>query len=148
MKKLNWSFWLGLNFGENREKKLLEGAWLLFRVCLALFMLRHGVHKLHSLSEPVIRFADPFGLGMTFSLILVAFAEFFGSLCVLFGFLTRWFSSTIVFTMLVAGLGIHWEDPFSKKELALVYALAFFILMLIGSGKYSVDAYLKRKLKS
>lgn len=135
---------LGLTFGHKWDTQLLEWGWLLLRVGLALLMLRHGFQKLIGFSNIAPNFFNPFGLGGAISLALVVGAEFFGSLFVLFGFLTRWSSFTIVFTMLVAVFLAHGADSFHKKELALVYALGFFCFMLIGSGKYGADHYLKK----
>lgn len=150
---------LGLTFGNKKDNQLMEWGWLVLRVGLALLMLKHGFGKLVGFSDIAPHFFNPFGLGeglcfrsycltaievQSISLALVVGAEFFGALFVLFGFLTRWSSFTIVFTMLVAAFVAHGPDPFHKKELALVYALGFFYFMLAGSGKYGVDHYLKK----
>ena len=135
---------LGLTFGKKKDTQLMEWGWLILRVSLALLMLRHGFEKFVGFSDMAPHFFNPFGLGGPVSLALVVGAEFFGALFILFGFLTRWSSFTIVFTMLVAAFVAHGPDPFHKKELALVYALGFFYFMLAGSGKYGVDHYLKK----
>ena len=154
---------LGLTFGNKKDNQLMEWGWLILRVSLALLMLRHGFEKFVGFSDMAPHFFNPFGLGeptnldlcfgpycltvmkvKSISLALVVGAEFFGALFILFGFLTRWSSFTIVFTMLVAAFLAHGGDPFHKKELALVYALGFFYFMLAGSGKYGVDHYLKK----
>lgn len=135
---------LGLTFGNKKDNQLMEWGWLILRVGLALLMLRHGFGKLVGFSNIAPNFFNPFGLGGPVSLALVVGAEFFGALFVMFGFLTRWSSFTIVFTMLVAAFMAHGPDPFHKKELALVYALGFLYFMIAGSGKYGVDHYLKK----
>ena len=134
----------GLTFGNRRDSQLMEWSFLFLRAGLALLMLRHGFQKLMGFSDMAADFFNPFGLGGPISLALVVASEFFGSLFVLAGFLTRWSSFTIVFTMLVAAFMAHGGDPFHKKELALVYALGFFYFMLAGSGKYGADHYLKK----
>ena len=135
---------MGLTFGNKKDNQFMEWGWLILRVGLALLMLRHGFEKLVGFSDMAPHFFNPFGLGGPMSLALVVGAEFFGSLFVLFGFLTRWSSFSILFTMLVAAFLAHAGDPFPKKELALVYALGFLYLMLAGSGKYGLDHYLKK----
>ena len=134
----------GLTFGQKRDSQFMEWGPLFLRVTLALLMLRHGFQKLVGFSDMADNFFNPFGLGGPISLALVVGSEFFGSLFVLAGFLTRWSSFTIVFTMLVAAFMAHGGDPFHKKELALVYAVGFFYFMIVGSGKYGVDHYLKK----
>ena len=46
--------------------------------------------------------------------------------------------------MLVAAFIVHGEDPFQKKEFALLYAVPFLMLIFTGAGAFSVDARLKR----
>ena len=52
---------------------------------------------------------------------------------------------TTLITMLVAGLVQHAADPWAKKELALLYAVAFATLLFTGPGAWSVDARLRRR---
>jgi putative oxidoreductase len=92
-----------------------------------------------------IRFADPFGLGVTLSLFLVVFAEFFCSILIGFGIGTRLATLPLIITMFVAAFIAHGPDPFGKKELALLYLVIYIFLLVAGSGKYSVDYYLSRK---
>lgn len=135
-----------LEFKEEWEQRLSDFGWLFFRLSISLLMLSHGFGKLMNFSQIAPNFFDFLSLGGTISLSLVVLSEFFGSLCVLFGFLTRWASSSIVFTMLVAAFVAHGADPFQKKELAILYALAFCLPLFFGGGKYSFDSYLKKKL--
>jgi putative oxidoreductase len=41
--------------------------------------------------------------------------------------------------MLVAAFIVHLDDPFKRKELALLYLVGFLIVLLMGAGKYSLD---------
>ena len=47
--------------------------------------------------------------------------------------------------MLVAVMFIHAADPFTKKEPALQYLLVYIVLLITGSGKFSIDYLLQRK---
>jgi putative oxidoreductase len=47
--------------------------------------------------------------------------------------------------MVGAAFVAHANDPFSKKELALAYALVALVLLVTGPGRYSIDARLERK---
>jgi len=42
-------------------------------------------------------------------------------------------------TMIVAAFIVHLDDPFKRKELALLYLVGFLIVLLMGPGKYSLD---------
>jgi len=49
--------------------------------------------------------------------------------------------------MLVAALVVHAPDPFMRKELPLLYAAVFLVLVISGPGRYSVDNWIFRKIK-
>jgi len=47
--------------------------------------------------------------------------------------------------MFVAAFVFHANDPFSSKEMAILYLLIYLTLLFTGSGKISVD-YLIQKM--
>jgi putative oxidoreductase len=122
-------------------------ALLIFRAGIALsLMLGHGLSKLKRLfSGNEIRFSDPIGIGPELSLVATVGAEFFCSLLLLVGFLTRFALLPIIFTMLVIIFIVHWGDSFREWEKALLYLIACLTLLFLGPGKYSLDAWLFRK---
>jgi putative oxidoreductase len=127
--------------------KNASGALLFLRIIIASFMLSHGYGKLMMLiGDAPIRFLDPIGLGAGFSLALVVFAEFLCSICLIFGFATRLAVIPLVITMLVATIVVHGADGFGKQELPLLYASIYVFLAVMGSGKFSVDQYLYKKI--
>lgn len=113
---------------------------LILRLGLGAFMLGHGYPKLMKLfAGGEIQWADPIGLGPTTSLILAVFAEFVCSILLIVGFKTQWASIPLIITMFVAAFIVHADDPWGKKEFALLYAIGFIAIALIGPGKYSLD---------
>lgn len=121
---------------------------LIVRIAVAAFMLTHGYPKLMKLlAGGEIQFADPFGLGMYFSLVLAVFAEFFCSILIGIGLGTRLATIPLIITMSVAAFIAHSSDPFGRKELALLYLVVFVFLLFTGSGKFSVDYFISKKLK-
>lgn len=122
-------------------------ALLVFRAGIALaLMLGHGLSKLKRLfSGDEIRFSDPLGIGPELSLISTVGAEFFCSLLLLFGLITRFALLPLIFSMLVIIFIVHWGEDFRELEKALLYLLAFLIMFFLGPGKYSLDAWLFRK---
>jgi len=72
--------------------------------------------------------------------------EFFGGLLLAAGILTRPSAFFIVITMAVAGLVRHADDPFTTKEKALLFGFVALMFLLVGSGKYAVDALIRRHL--
>lgn len=114
---------------------------LILRLSVGLLMFTHGMPKLLEFSIRSETF-DPIGLGGTFSLILVVFAEVFCSAGIILGLLTRLAAIPLVINMLVAVFVAHGGDPIAAKELGLLYLTAYTVILFTGPGKYSVDKYL------
>lgn len=133
-----------LRTGTNDD--LLDILVLVLRVSLAAFMITHGWPKLSKLlAGGEIQFGDPIGLGPALSLILVVFAEFFCSILIGIGLGTRLASIPLMFTMFVAAFIAHGDDPFRRKETALLYLLFYLMLLIVGSRKYSLDFLFSKK---
>ncbi|HEX7029879.1 MAG TPA: DoxX family protein [Gammaproteobacteria bacterium] len=73
-----------------------------------------GTNKTAGFEDVVAWFGNPdWGLGLPFPAVMAALAigaEIGGSIALLTGFMTRWFSLPLMITMLVAALGVHWEN--------------------------------------
>ena len=74
-----------------------------------------------------------------------ALSEFLGGAFLALGLFTRPASFFIICTMLVAVFGAHLNDPFGRKELALMYLFVALCFLLKGANDWSVDAILRRK---
>ena len=125
---------------------------LLVRISVGMFMLlAHGLPKLNRLTsgEP-IKFTDPFGLGADVSLGMAVFAEVLCSFLIIIGLATRLATIPLILTMTVAVTIAHANDPFSTKEKPLVFILVFLMLLVFGSGRYSIDGLIAapKKIKS
>jgi putative oxidoreductase len=118
---------------------------LLLRLASGGFMLTHGVPKLQRILSGEMKFGDPLGLGPEISLIMVVFAEFVCAILIMLGLGTRLASIPLIVTMAVAAFIAHGDDPFQRKELALFYLVVYVVLLLAGSGKYSVDRLISKK---
>lgn len=106
----------------------------------AMMLFGHGWGKLAGFSDKAGVFPDPLGIGSAASLGLATFAEFFCAIGLIFGFATRLSALPLVINMLVAAIIVHSDDPWGKKEFALLYAVPFITLLFTGGGKYSLDA--------
>lgn len=119
---------------------------LILRLGSGLMMLfAHGLPKLMNFGHLSKNFADPIGLGPLISVILAIFSEFICALLIAVGFKTRLAAIPLIITMLVAAFIVHVNDPFSKQEFPLLYAVCYLVLVFTGSGKYSVDHKLSDK---
>ena len=120
--------------------KLQDFGLLAVRLLSGGMMLTHGIPKFDRLfGEGPVKFADPFGLGPEISLGMVLFAEVGCSLLVMLGFKTRWATLPLLFTMLMAAFYAHGNDPFSDKELSLLFFTLFLSILISGGGRFSLD---------
>lgn len=104
-----------------------------------LLCWQHGWGKMTGFAERMDHFADPFGLGPAFSLILVVIAEVLCALLVALGLWTRITTIPPIAAMAVAAFISHSDDPFGEGETAVIYMLAFLVIFLTGSGRFSMD---------
>jgi putative oxidoreductase len=58
---------------------------------------------------------------------------------IVIGWKSRWGSALLAITMGVAAFMVHWEDPLSDKEHALLFFIPAVALAFMGPGKWSLD---------
>lgn len=133
---------------EERQALGTDIGLLVLRLGVGLMMaFSHGWGKLDKLmGEGPIKWADPLGLGPGVSLFLAGTTEFFASLLLVVGLLTRLSAVPLAFTMCVAVFIVHADDPFMKQEFGLLYLFAYLTLLLAGPGRFSLDALIRKKL--
>ena len=134
-------------FSVSHSAEKIDIAILIARVGIALLMLTHGISKIAGFSESPVQFVDFMGMGPEVSLALAIFAEVVCSFLILIGLGTRLAVIPLIVTMLVAVFVVHVGDPFIKQEMGLHYLLIYVMLLLTGSGKYSIDKYVFAKNK-
>jgi putative oxidoreductase len=126
-----------------QSETLFNIALLVLRAGAGILLLQHGYNKLTHFTEYEDKFMNFLGLGSNISLALTVFAEFFCSLLLIVGFVTRLACVPLIITMLVA-LGVaHNGDIFGKGEAATMYLIVFTAVILLGPGKYSIDGQIK-----
>ncbi|HEY5826111.1 MAG TPA: DoxX family protein [Cyclobacteriaceae bacterium] len=118
------------------------------RVIVGVYFISHG-NGLFDV-KAMLELADYFSNDLHFPLpLLMAYlrtgAELFGGVMLVAGLYTRVGAFLILFTMLVATFTALKGDLTGKAELTVVYALFCFVIILVGSGKYSLDNYLFNK---
>ncbi len=134
------------SFKTGNYSNSVSTALLILRVVAGLFMLTHGWGKFQMLiGDGPNQFPSVLGMGATTSLTLAVLAEFFASILLIFGLATRIAAIPLLITMLVAALIIHSADPFSAKELPLMYSTIYLVILILGAGKYSLDRMISKK---
>ncbi len=133
---------------------------LILRLTLGIVMFPHGAQKVfgwfggHGLEGTLGFFTQKMGLPTVVALAVIAI-EFFGSLGLIAGFLTRLSAAGIAAVMAGAVMTVHlghgffmnWSgqqagEGFEYHILAIGIALA---LMLTGGGKFSLDRCVEEK---
>ena len=112
---------------------------LILRLIFGGMFMYVGYFKLSTYDQTLGMFADPLGIGMELSLILVIFAELICGFFVAIGLLTRLSVLPIFILMTVVFFIVHQNDAFIMKQLPFVYWLLCFVIFIFGSGRYSVD---------
>jgi putative oxidoreductase len=124
-----------------REELWRDIGLLVYRLGFAGAVIwRHGYPKIERLMNNPDKFFDPIGIGPFLSLALAAFAEIICALAVGFGWFTRWTSLILTINFVVIVVFLHeLRVPGNRGELALLYLIAFGVLLLTGAGRFSLD---------
>lgn len=132
--------------GESGLSPLANAGLTLLRIFTGVTMaLSHGIGKLpppEGLIQGTAKLGFPAPELFAWS---AALAEFAGGIGLALGLFTRISSFFVAFTMFVAAFGAHLNDPFAKKELALLYFFIAVAFLLKGSGDWSIDSFLRDK---
>jgi putative oxidoreductase len=120
-------------------------AMLILRLGFGILMIpKHGWAKLSNFAARKDSFMNFMGLGSEVSLGLATFAEFFCSILLILGLFTRLAAIPLIITTLVIMNQHNWEF-FGKHELVPAFLFAYIAILLLGPGKYSLDARISRK---
>jgi len=132
-------------FAPGHNSAFANLALFVLRVWIGLEMaLLHGWDKLSNFDKYSAHFVSLPGLNVSTSLALSVFAEFFASLMLAFGLLTRFAALVLAINMTVAFIMAHHGKLAGEHsgELAFVYLLIYVTIFICGPGKISVDKIL------
>ena len=116
-----------------------NAAMLVLRISMGALMMAHGYQKLVGFNSMKSTFYNLLGMGSTFSLSLCIFAEFFCALFLMIGLFTRVVTVPLIISTSIAVFDVHAMDFFNTGETASLFLTGFFVLLLLGPGKASVD---------
>ena len=135
---------------------------LILRVTLGVVMFPHGAQKLlgwfggYGFSGTMDMFMNKMGIPAALA-FLVIMTEFFGSLGLILGFLTRLAAFGVFCIMVVAIAMVHWPNGFFMNwtgkqagegfEYHLLAIGIALVVMIYGAGKGSVDQGVARGMK-
>jgi putative oxidoreductase len=107
---------------------------------MGILMMMHGYDKLVHFAKYQHDFMSFLGIGSTMSLALVVFAEFFCSLFLILGLLTRLATIPLIIATCVMVFKAHKGDIFGEGEHATLFLIGYLVLLLVGPGRVSVDS--------
>ena len=124
---------------------------LVLRITLAILILLHGVSKLQNGIDFISGLVSGAGLPSAFA-YLVYIGEVVAPLLVLIGLFTRPAALLIAVNMIVAIVLVHMGELFTftnsggwALELQGMFLFTAIAISLLGAGRYSLDAKVRRK---
>lgn len=117
----------------------------ILRIGGGLGMATHGYPKVFGGIEGFTGAVE--SMGFPFPLFFAwaaALSEFVGGILLALGVFTRTCAVLICGTMFVAAFIRHGGDPFSRKELAILYLIVTLALAIMGGGRLAVEQLWKK----
>ena len=122
---------------------------LIFRVLLSLeLMIAHGFKKIGIGVTAAEQIPNPLHLPEALNYWFAVSANLIFPLFVIAGLFTRLAVLPILGVTLTGYFILHWNDALLIKDTPFMYSLAYLMLLVIGPGKYSMDYYINKKLRS
>ena|SRR3989338_3372600 len=131
---------MNLKFFEKNHVQLHS----IFRIAVGLLFFQHGGQKLFGwFGGNAVELMNLFAFNMSSLFVLAGLIEFFGGLFIAAGFFTRVSALFGIFDMIGAFFIGHvsngWIPIINKGELALLYLVAFLVILSYGPGKWALD---------
>ena len=108
------------------------------RMFFGVLFFVHGMEKMMNFDQLSRSFPSVLGFGSYMTLMLAIFSEFCCSIFLIAGLMQRIILIPMIISMGVAFFDVH-DAVLPDGELALIYMIVFFILFLVGPGRYSLD---------
>jgi putative oxidoreductase len=137
-----------LLFAGTENSETTDIVLAMFRVFTGLSLaMAHGIKKVPP-SDGFIRGTNEMGFPFPeFFAYGAGIAEFAGGLLLAIGLLTRPAAFFVAITMFVAAFIKHGDDPFGTAEKAFIYFAIALVYVILGSGRYSLDSLVRKRLK-
>ena len=136
-------------FDTNIPAKRLTAALLFFRVAVSLSLFNtHGLKKALDFAGTAANIPDPLGMGGTISAVVAILANVVATAFIALGLFTRPAALLILSVTLTGLFLVHAADPWTVKDVPLMYSLAFTLIFILGPGELSLDHVITEKLKA
>lgn len=119
---------------------------MVLRVFFGVLFFVHGMEKMMNFDQLSRTFPSVLGFGSYMSLMLAIFCEFCCSIFLIAGLMQRLILIPMIISMGVAFFDVH-DAILPEGELSLIYMITFFILFLVGPGRYSLDYLIDTRIQ-
>ncbi|CAN5219746.1 DoxX family protein [soil metagenome] len=121
---------------------------LALRLVLAYGFFGPAMMKLNDIGA-IAGWFESMGMPMpTLNAYMATFTEVAGVVLLALGLATRFITIPLIIVMLVAIITVHWGNGFDAGdngfEIPLYYIIMLFTLLILGPGKISLDALIKK----
>jgi putative oxidoreductase len=106
----------------------------------------HGWDKLQHFAARAGSHPDPLGIGGKYSLALAVAGEFFAAILMATGFLSRIAAFLVSVTTALTLFWVLHGTPWKAREVWELYFAASMTILLLGSGRFSLDSLVWKKL--
>lgn len=119
---------------------------LFFRIAVSVeLLLVHGIKKLGVGVNAAEVVPNPLHLPETLNQLFATTANVVLPLFVIFGLVTRLAVLPILAVTLTGYFVVHGNSPLPERDIPFMYSISFLLLLIVGPGKYSMDAILLKK---
>ena len=119
---------------------------MVLRMFFGVLFFVHGMEKMMNFDQLSRTFPSVLGFGSYMSLMLAIFCEFCCSIFLIAGLMQRLILIPMIISMGVAFFDVH-DAILPEGELSLIYMITFFILFLVGPGRYSLDYLIDTRIQ-
>ena len=119
---------------------------LSLRMFFGVLFFVHGMDKMMNFEQLSRSFPAVLGFSSYMSLMIAIFCEFCCSIFLIAGLMQRIILIPMIISMGVAFFDVH-DAILPEGELALIYMITFFILFLIGPGRFSLDYLIDQRIQ-
>ena len=116
------------------------------RMFFGVLFFVHGIEKMMNFEQLSLNFPSVLGFGSYTTLMLAIFSEFCCSIFLIAGLMERLILIPMIISMGVAFFDVH-DAILPDGELSLIYMIVFFVLFLVGPGRYSLDYMIDKRIK-
>lgn len=120
----------------------------MFRVLLSVEMIyAHGLKKIGVGVAEAEHVPNPLHLPEAFNNLFADAANLFFPVLVMLGLLTRVSVVPILAVTLTGYFVVHFHDAPLLKDTPYMYSLSYLLILVLGPGKYSLDALINKKTR-